>query len=738
MTRKKTRKNQLQAAAKPSDIVFAASEITIAASAETGSPEVNVTAYTGELLSLANFPNPAVINLAGVRAMSNEQIPFLRDHQQTKVVGHGKPGVGASKLQHTGKLSIAGEERDKIVAGHKEGFNWQASVGGRIPDIRKNVQTIAAGDSVRVNGRVFEGPLHVVNAFLWKETSFVAVGADEGRASASVAAAQSTGVTPMNEFEKWLEASGFNSEEMSASQVTAMQKVFDDLKAAKAPPAAGNVKAAAAEGLDMDKIVASATQAAVQAAQQQSQRDRRIDRLFAGYGDTTLEKEAIAKLRSEVEAGSISEEKAHLELLLASRGKGNTSNVAIHSGSGRENYALELEAGVGRTNGLSEEQIEECLVEAGASKDHAEAAVERSRRNPKGLKSVILAICRQEGHHADEVDDDAIRCAMNASARDVNVQASSGWSTVNLPGILGRLANKAMLAAYAEADNGGVALQIASTTSTRDFKKFTRHRMTESGVFEIVAGGTGEIKHGSLKEDTYENKVETYGKMLSLTRQMMRNDDMDAFMQIPRMIGRMARHALEQSVITTLVDAPTAAAAGTNEFFHGAARGNQEPNYLVGADTNLSLESVGPAYELFLNQVDSDGKPIMIDPAILLCTNADIITARKLYSDTQYRFTTSDTSELINNQWAGMFTPTKSSYLHRLGAVPSATQWYLLSNPSTDVSGIQIAFLDGQQTPTINSAETAFNTLGMQMRGYFDFGVALQDPRAIVKVKGAA
>ena len=60
-----------------------------------------------------------------------------------------------------------------------------------------------------------------------------------------------------------------------------------------------------------------------------------------------------------------------------------------------------------------------------------------------------------------------------------------------------------------------------------------------------------------------------------------------------------------------------------------------------------------------------------------------------------------------------------------------------MPNPSTDMSGLQIAFLDGQQTPTINSSETSFNTLGVQMRGYFDFGVALQDPRCIVKMAGA-
>lgn len=38
----------------------------------------------------------------------------------------------------------------------------------------------------------------------------------------------------------------------------------------------------------------------------------------------------------------------------------------------------------------------------------------------------------------------------------------------------------------------------------------------------------------------------------------------------------------------------------------------------------------------------------------------------------------------------------------------------------------------------IESEETAFNTLGMQWRGYFDFGVALQEKRAGIKCKGAA
>lgn len=727
---------RLNAAEERQDVVFAASEVTfdeVEAADGSKTPSANIIAYTGGRLSLGNFPHPVVINLEGVQAMSRDQLPFLRDHDQAKAVGHGTPKIEASQLRHEGSLSVPGTERDAIVAASKNDFSWQASVGGRIPNRRKNVQTIASGDRVRVNGRSFDGPLSVVNAFLWKETSFVAVGADEGRASASVAAASPIGVTPMNDFDKWLEAAGVDSAALTAEQLNTLKAAFTAQATVEASDESSEPIAASVETpVDIAGIVKAATAAAVEATKEQSQRERRVDRLFASHSDVDS-----TDIRAQLDSGEISEDKAHLELVLASRGRGGTSNVHRGQSSMGDNYPMMLEAGVARTAGFAEEDIHEVLVEAGASKDQAEEAVTRSNRQHKGMKSIILAICRQEGHHADEVDDDAIRCAMNASKRDSDIQAASGFSTVVLPGILSRLANKAMLSAYAEADNGGVATRISSTTSTRDFKKFSRYRMTESGVMEQVSAA-GQIPQGTVTEESYENQVQTYGKIISLTRQMMRNDDMDAFLQIPRMIGRMGRHALEQAVITTLVDAPVAAGAGTTEFFHGAARGNQEPNYLVGATTNLSLTALDAPYELFLNQVDADGKPIMIDPAILLCTNGDAVQAAKLYNDTEYRFTTATTAETINNQWQGMFTPLKSSYLHRLGTTPSSTAWYLLANPSLDVSAIQTAFLDGVQTPTISSAETTFDTLGMQMRGVFDFGTALQDPRAIVKVKGAA
>ena len=44
----------------------------------------------------------------------------------------------------------------------------------------------------------------------------------------------------------------------------------------------------------------------------------------------------------------------------------------------------------------------------------------------------------------------------------------------------------------------------------------------------------------------------------------------------------------------------------------------------------------------------------------------------------------------------------------------------------------------GKLHDTIETADADFNVLGIQMRGYHDFGVALQDPKGGVKSKGEA
>jgi hypothetical protein len=49
-------------------------------------------------------------------------------------------------------------------------------------------------------------------------------------------------------------------------------------------------------------------------------------------------------------------------------------------------------------------------------------------------------------------------------------------------------------------------------------------------------------------------------------------------------------------------------------------------------------------------------------------------------------------------------------------------------------SALEVAFLGGQERPTVERADADFNILGIQFRGYIDFGVREQDWCGALKV----
>jgi len=89
-----------------------------------------------------------------------------------------------------------------------------------------------------------------------------------------------------------------------------------------------------------------------------------------------------------------------------------------------------------------------------------------------------------------------------------------------------------------------------------------------------------------------------------------------------------------------------------------------------------------------------------------------------------------------SNPWVGRFEVVYSPYLDAQGLTGSSTTaWYLFADPA-DVAALEVAYLRGRRTPTIERGDTDFATLGIQWRGYWDFGVAMGDPRGAVKSAG--
>jgi len=90
------------------------------------------------------------------------------------------------------------------------------------------------------------------------------------------------------------------------------------------------------------------------------------------------------------------------------------------------------------------------------------------------------------------------------------------------------------------------------------------------------------------------------------------------------------------------------------------------------------------------------------------------------------------------NIYRGRFRVESSPYMHNTGYTGfSAVAWYMLASPS-DMPVIEIAALNGNVVPVVETADASFNVLGIQMRGYSDVGVALQEYRGGVRADGGS
>ncbi|MCX7373944.1 MAG: hypothetical protein NTW56_16170, partial [Alphaproteobacteria bacterium] len=191
-----------------------------------------------------------------------------------------------------------------------------------------------------------------------------------------------------------------------------------------------------------------------------------------------------------------------------------------------------------------------------------------------GLRELVAECARLEGHDIPRVFGDG-----TATIR-------AGFSTMSLPGILENVMNKTLLSAYESTPIA--AFDLCSIGTVSDFKEISRYRLLGTGGFEKVAPD-GELKHGKLSDQKYSNKADTYGQILALTRHDIINDDLNAFMDIPRQMGRSGAESIDDLFFTLLLK--------NTGFFSSA-----NANLLTGPDTKCGPESLTVAKTTFRKQ----------------------------------------------------------------------------------------------------------------------------------------
>ncbi|QDT33988.1 phage major capsid protein [Thalassoglobus polymorphus] len=342
----------------------------------------------------------------------------------------------------------------------------------------------------------------------------------------------------------------------------------------------------------------------------------------------------------------------------------------------------------------------------------------RRFRGGIGLQELLLEAAWANGYTGRNFRDnrEVLRFAFGRGIE------AAGYSTIDISGILSNVANKFLLEGFFSVER--TWRNICAVRNVSDFKTVTSYRLIGTDQYELVAPG-GELKQGTLGSEQYTNKADTYGLMLAIDRRDIINDDLGAITTVPRKLGRGSGLKINDVFWTTFL-------ANTSFFTVG------NNNYLTGADTALSIDGLTKAEVAFMDQVDSDGKPIGILPALMLVPTALSAVGSQLFKSMELRDTTASNKYPISNPHQGKFRVEVSRYLANSSYTGnSAKAWYLLADP-TDLPVVEVAFLNGQESPTIETADADFNQLGVQMRGYHDFGCALQDSRGGVKSKGEA
>jgi hypothetical protein len=404
----------------------------------------------------------------------------------------------------------------------------------------------------------------------------------------------------------------------------------------------------------------------------------------------------IAAVRAEVVADVTREVKAEiLKDLRSARGP------AIHASKPAVDEEKVTVAAMAMVGGLN--------VEKTYDEPTLEAAHKRSRSI--GLQEVLISAARKGGY-----DGPARITASNL--RPILVAA---FATHSISNVLAATYGKYLLAGFEAVETTWRA--ISTVRPLNDFKTVTGVRLDGGFVFDEV-GNDGKLKSADASDATRTLTAKTYGRMSSITRQDIVNDDLGALTQVPRRLGRGA--ALKfNSVFWTEFQS-------SNSTYYQAAS--------AGAGNALAIGSLETAYQAYGQLTDPDSNPLGITPSILLVPKGLAITARKLNASanmivSSLGSTSSRVVEPQANVLAGLLDPVESSYLTTASTAANSV-WWLCANPN-DIAAMEVGFLNGQQQPTVESADADFDTLGIQVRGYYDFGISKGEPRAAYRMATA-
>ena len=288
-------------------------------------------------------------------------------------------------------------------------------------------------------------------------------------------------------------------------------------------------------------------------------------------------------------------------------------------------------------------------------------------------------------------------------------------STSTFPAIMSNLANKSVMVGFNEAET---TYQIwAGKGSNRDFKEAARVALSEAGNLELVPEG-GQFKQDSFGEASARTKVATYGKLFSLTRQAIINDDLGLFSKIATKYGSAAKRLVNKMVYAQLT--------GNVKMQDNVALFDSKHGNVAGTGEALSVKAIAKAITAMRRQKGITGEATLnITPKYLVVPPELEVTAYQIVNSTA----------AVDGVNSGVVNPYKGRFIVVADAeLTDPDAWYLVAD-ATQHDTIEVTYLNGVETPRLETRQ-GFDVDGIEYKVAFDCGVSALDFRGLYKNAG--
>lgn len=369
------------------------------------------------------------------------------------------------------------------------------------------------------------------------------------------------------------------------------------------------------------------------------------------------------------------------------------------------------------------------MEEAIMRKIDAGAAITDNGRRFAGMSMVEMGRSYLQSVGVDTMGMAPVDVAGNMLRHQVaGMQTRAGIHTsTDMPSLLGNIANRRLRAAY-DLYQPTYRLWARRAPSAPDFKNINVIQL--SGAPDLMkVNEAGEFKYGTLTESGESYKVVTNGRIVSVTRQAIVNDNLRGFDRVIGSFGESASR-LENRLAYSILTANANMADGVPIFAAGHS------NLLTGAPSALSLTSLSDARKTLRKQKGLKPAPDTVAPNLNLSPKWFIVPSE--LETLAYQLTSSQympTAQSGINEFAAGGRTSLTAIVEPLLDEASATAFYVMAD-SAQIDTVEYCYLDGYEGPRIDT-QMGFDVDGIQVRCAHDFAVKDIDFRGMVKSNGA-